>query len=276
VTNRAGELKERRHGRVDVRAELQEPALNPPERAIILSAGQGRRLSPLTDRRPKCLINLSGRTMLGWQLLRLEAAGVREAVVVTGFGANLVDAEIARLAQGPLKVRTLFNPFYALADNLASCWLARREFDQSVLLLNGDTLFETAIAERLIGAPPAEITLAIDRKPTYDSDDMKVQTDGSRLCAIGKSIETYDAESIGFLRFSADGAARFSHAIEEAMRRPEGLKRWYLSVIDHLAHTTDAVAVQSIEGLEWGETDFPEDVAANVALTASWVAKGAG
>lgn len=244
-----------------------------PERAIILSAGQGRRLSPLTDRRPKCLIDLSGRTMLSWQLHRLEAAGVRETVVVTGFGANLVDAEIAHLPHGAMRVRTLFNPFYALADNLASCWLARREFDRPVLLLNGDTLFETAVAERLVAAPEAEITLAIDRKDSYDSDDMKVQTDGSRLCAIGKSIETYDAESIGFLRFSAKGAARFSHAVDEAMRRPEGLTRWYLSVIDHLAHTTDAVAVQSIEGLEWGETDFPEDVAANVSLTAGWKAR---
>ncbi|MET0547486.1 MAG: sugar phosphate nucleotidyltransferase, partial [Caulobacterales bacterium] len=41
-------------------------------RAIILSAGQGKRLSPLTDRRPKCLIDLSGRTMLAWQLLHLR------------------------------------------------------------------------------------------------------------------------------------------------------------------------------------------------------------
>ena len=247
-----------------------------PERAIILAAGQGSRLSPLTDRRPKCLIDFSGRTMLDWQLHRLASAGIKETVVVTGFGANLVDADIAHTPPSDMKVRTLFNPFYALADNLASCWLAKREFDRPVLLLNGDTLFETAIAQRLIEAPPAEITLAIDRKPSYDSDDMKVQTQGDRLCAIGKSIETYDAESIGFLRFSAAGAARFSHAIDEAMRRPEGLRRWYLSVIDHLAHTTDAVSVQSIEGLEWGETDFPEDVTANIALTARWAAAEAG
>ena len=241
-----------------------------PERVIILSAGQGRRLGALTERRPKCLIEFSGRTMLGWQLHHLEAAGVREAVVVTGFGANLVEAEIARTPHGAMKVRCLFNPFYELADNLASCWLARREFDRPVLLLNGDTLFEAAIAQRLIAAPDAEITLAIDRKPTYDSDDMKVHTEGARLLSIGKSIETYDAESIGFLRFSAAGADRFSHAVDEAMRRAEGLRRWYLSVIDHIAQTTSAVAVQSIEGLEWGETDFPEDVEANIALTARW------
>lgn len=246
--------------------------MDSPARAIILSAGQGRRLGALTERRPKCLIQFSGRTMLEWQLHRLEAAGIQEAVVVTGFGANLVDAEVARIPHGGMKVRTLFNPFYELADNLASCWLARREFDRPVLLLNGDTIFEAEIARRLINAPDGEITLAIDRKPSYDSDDMKVQTDGRRLCAIGKSIETYDAESIGFLRFSAAGADRFSHAVDEAMRRREGLTRWYLSVIDHIAQTTDAVAVQSIEGLEWGETDFPEDVQSNIALTARWAA----
>jgi choline kinase len=246
-----------------------------PHRAVILSAGQGRRLSPLTDRRPKCLIDLSGRSMLCWQLLALQRAGLSEAVVVTGFGANLVDAEISRIGLDSLEVRTLFNPFYALADNLASCWLARREFDGSTLLLNGDTIFETEVARRLIEAPPAEITVTIDRKPTYDSDDMKVLSDGGRLLAIGKSIEAYDAESIGFLRFSAEGARRFSAAVDEAMRWPEGLRRWYLSVIDHLAQTTGVVRVQTIEGLEWGETDFPEDVVQNTALTARW-AQAAG
>jgi choline kinase len=246
--------------------------LERPRRAVILSAGQGRRLSPLTDRRPKCLIELSGRTMLAWQLRALERAGVPEAVVVTGFGANLVDAEVARIGLSALQVRTQFNPFFALADNLASCWLVRREFDGPVLLLNGDTLFETEVARRLIAAPPAEITVAIDRKSAYDSDDMKVLSEGPHLRAIGKTIEAYDAESIGFLRFSAEGAHRFGVAMDEAMRKPEGLRRWYLSVIDHIAQSSSAVHVQSIEGLDWGETDFPEDVQQNIALTARWAA----
>jgi choline kinase len=241
-------------------------------RAIILSAGQGKRLLPLTESRPKCLIELSGRTLLAWQLLRLEAAGVREAVVVTGFGAGEVDAEIARLNLRQMRVRTFYNPFYALADNLASCWVARAEFDRDVLLLNGDTIFEAAIAERLLGAPPAEITVTVDRKPGYDADDMKVQTDGARLLTIGKTIDTYDAESIGFLRFSAAGAQRFAAAVEQAMLRPEGLRRWYLSVINDLAQSGAGVRVQSIEGLEWAEMDFPQDVESNKALTARWAA----
>jgi len=238
-------------------------------RAIILSAGQGKRLLPLTENRPKCLLDLSGRTLLGWQLRGLEAAGVREAVVVTGFRADAVEAEIPRVGLTRMAVRTLYNPFYAVADNLASCWMARAEFDRDLLLLNGDTLFELAVAERLIGAPAAGVTVSIDRKGDYDADDMKVLTDGDRLLAIGKTIERYDAESIGFLRFSAEGAARFARAVDAALQTPEGLRRWYLSVINDLA-AAGGVTVQSIEGLEWSEMDFPKDLESNLALTARW------
>jgi choline kinase len=239
-------------------------------KAVILSAGQGRRLSPLTDTRPKCLIDLSGRSVLHWQLRHLHEAGLAEVVVVTGFAAELVEEEIAGLSLPGMTVRTLFNPFYGLTDNLATCWLARGEMTEPFLLLNGDTLFEPAIASRLLAAAPAAVTVTIDRKSAYDADDMKVLTDGDRLMAIGKTIPAFDAESIGFLRFSAEGAGYFVQAVEAALRTTEGLKRWYLSVIDELARETGAVAVASIEGLDWAEMDFPEDVVRNLALTEVW------
>ena len=239
-------------------------------KAIILSAGQGRRLSPLTDTRPKCLIDLSGKSVLHWQLLHLKAAGLTEVVVVTGFGAEAVEEEIAQIALPDMTVRTLFNPFYGLTDNLATCWLAREEMRGAFLLLNGDTLFEPAIASRLLQAPASAVTVTVDRKTAYDADDMKVLTEGSRLLAIGKTIPAFDAESIGFLRFSAEGAAAFVRTVEKIMRSPEGLKRWYLSVINEMAQAGDEVSVASIEGLGWAEMDFPEDVARNLELTESW------
>lgn len=245
-----------------------------PKKAIILSAGQGKRLSPLTDTRPKCLVELSGRTVLHWQLQHLRQAGITEAVVVTGFAAETVEAEIASLDLPGLTVRTLYNPFFSLTDNLATCWLARDEMRGDFLLLNGDTLFEPAIAARLMAAPPAPITVTIDRKASgYDADDMKVLTDGDALRAIGKTIETYDAESIGFLRFDAEGAALFTRVVQQIMRTPEGLKRWYLSVINQIAQDNDVVSVQSIEGLGWAEMDFPEDLPRNRELAALWAAE---
>lgn len=245
------------------------------KRAIILSAGQGKRLLPWTESRPKCLIDLNGRTLLAWQLVRLHAAGLSEVVVVTGFAAEMVEAEIAGLALPGMTVRTQFNPFYQVADNLASCWVARAEFDQEVLLLNGDTLLEQAIVEKLLAAPQAEITVTVDRKDVYDTDDMKVATDGDRLTAIGKTLEVYDAESIGFLRFSADGARRFIATADSLLRNQAGLGRWYLSVINDLAQGEMVVRVQSIQGLDWGEMDFPQDLDANLAMTRRWVEREA-
>ncbi|MFW2345886.1 MAG: nucleotidyltransferase, partial [Brevundimonas mediterranea] len=147
------------------------------------------------------------------------------------------------------------------------------EREAGVLLLNGDTLFEPAIADRLIAAPMTDIVVTVDRKPTYDADDMKVETRGDDLFAIGKTIQTYDAESIGFLRFSDRGAARFRSAMEAALRDPDNLRRWYLSIIHELARQGGGVSVCSIEGLGWGEMDFLADVATNEALVQGWLAR---
>ena len=243
-----------------------------PHRAIILSAGQGSRLLPLTERLPKCLIDLSGRSMLEWQLRALEQEGVAEAVIVTGFYPELVEAEVKRLALPRLRVRTLYNPFYKLADNLASCWMVRAELSGPCMILNGDTLFEPTIARRLLAAPDAPITVTIDRKANYDADDMKVVTEGDHLRAIGKALgaELVNGESIGFLRFNPEGAALFVAELERTMRTPEGPGLWYLSAINRLANAGADVRVASIEGLQWGELDFPADLVQVRALAATW------
>ena len=107
----------------------------------------------MTENLPKCL--LGGRNMLEWQLLGLAEAGVREAVVVTGFRAELVERALEQIAPPQMRVRTLYNPFYKVADNLASCWMVRHELNGATLILNGDTLFEPEIARRLLTAPSA-------------------------------------------------------------------------------------------------------------------------
>ena len=245
-----------------------------PYKAVILSAGQGSRLLPHTEQIPKCLLPLSGRSMLEWQLHGLAQAGVDEAVVVTGFRDELVQREIEHCAPSAMRVRTLFNPFYKLADNLASCWMVRVELSGPCLILNGDTLFEPGIARRLLAAPAAPITVTIDRKPAYDADDMKVSERAGRLSAIGKALPAADVtgESIGFLRFDAAGAARFVAELERIMRTPEGPKLWYLSAIDRLAKAGVDVRVESIEQLQWAELDYPADLVRCRAIAAGWVA----
>ena len=241
-------------------------------KAIILSAGQGSRLGHLVDDRPKCLIDFNGRTLLDRQLDTLEANGVHEAVVVTGFHDELIEAgDRARAAAGPT-VRTIYNPFYKVADNTGSLYMAREELAGDCLVWNGDTLVSRALmAQGGRQRPQPGICVTIDRKDDgYDDDDMKVVEDGGRLKAIGKRIsEGVNAESIGLLAFRAGGAERFRDAIERAMRTSEGTTIWYLRVINHIAQSAD-VWTLDISGEEWGEVDFPPDVEAARELTARW------
>jgi len=239
-------------------------------KAIILSAGQGSRLGHLVDDRPKCLIDFNGRTLLDRQLDTLEANGVHETVVVTGFHDEMVQQAIARRSGGP-KVRTVFNPFYKVADNTGSLYMARVELSGDCLVWNGDTLVSKALMAKVVGNARNGICVTIDRKAEgYDDDDMKVVEDGGRLNAIGKRIsEGVNAESIGLLAFRAGGAEQFREAIEAAMRTPEGTTIWYLRVINHIAQSGD-VWTLDISGEEWGEVDFPPDVDNARALTARW------
>ena len=227
---------------------------------------------PLTEFLPKCLLRIAGRPVLEWQLRALAANGVSDVTVVTGFGAEAVEHALRRM--GPLgnKVRTRFNPFFAVSDNIGSCFLARDLLrDSDAVLLNGDTLFEPAVLRRALRAPDAPITVTIDRKPAYDADDMKVSVEGSRLRAIGKTLrpEDTDGESIGMLLFRGRGGAVFAEGVEDVLRRPDGLRRWYLSVIDALA-PAGGVRVFSIEGLRWGEIDYPADVARAAEVVRAW------
>ncbi len=240
-------------------------------KAIILSAGQGSRLGHLVDERPKCLIDFNGRTLLDRQLDTLEANGVHEAVVVTGFHDDRVEEALAKRSGGP-NVRTIFNPFFKVADNTGSLYMAREELGGDCLVWNGDTLVSNALMRRVVGNDRSGICVTVDRKPSYDDDDMKVirDEDGGRLRAIGKRIsQGVNAESIGLLAFRSGGAELFRDAIERAMRTSEGTTIWYLRVIHHLAQNGQ-VWTLDIQGEEWGEVDFPPDVEAARALTARW------
>ncbi len=245
------------------------------EHAILLSAGQGSRLLPLTAEQPKCLIDFSGRTLIEWQIEMLARQGIKHIHVVTGFMDAMVEAVLAGIDDPRVKVTTLFNPFYKVADNLGSCWIARTAMEGDFLILNGDTLVSEAIVERVQQGSAWPITVTVDVKPDYDSDDMKVARNGDRLMRIGKTLtaDESNAESIGLLAFRGEGAGLFREAVRAAMRTPEGVQHWYLKVVDQLA-ATGKVGTVSIEGLDWAEVDFLNDIQIARALTDKWVTQG--
>jgi choline kinase len=243
------------------------------EHAILLSAGQGSRMLPLTAERPKCLIDFSGRSLLAWQIEMLARGGVKRIDVVTGFMTDMVDEHLHLIRDPRVEVTGRFNPFYKVADNLGSCWIAREAMEGDFLILNGDTLVGEDIVRRVQAGSEWPVAVTIDVKDAYDSDDMKVSREASgRLRRIGKTLTPAEsnAESIGFLAFRGIGAALFRDAVRAAMRTPEGVQHWYLKVIDSLA-PTGQVGTVSIEGMGWAEVDFLNDIEIATRLTDSWV-----
>jgi choline kinase len=233
-------------------------------KAIVLSAGRGTRLLPWTTDVPKCLVAVDGnRSLLEVQLSALAACGIREASILVGFGAEHVEAFLRRNPVPGIRGRAVYNPFFAITENLVTCWMARSEMTEDFVLLNGDTLFEPAVLDRLLDSPIAPLTLAIDKKATYDDDDMKVSLNGGRrLRAVSKTLDpsVVDGESIGLMVFRGDGPRLFCDALEQAVRDPSALSSWYLSVVGQLAQRA-RIETAAITGLWWREIDTPVDLA---------------
>lgn len=228
---------------------------------IILSAGQGTRLHPHTIDRPKCLVPVADDcTLLGWQLARLEEAGGREVVIVTGFRADKVGEEIRR-HRGRMTVRTLHNPDYATTDNLTSAALAMPEMDQDFIILNGDTLFASEVPAGLCAAPPSPVTVTVAWKNDFDADDMKATVVDGRLQAVAKTLDARDAnaESIGMILFRGAGVTQFRDALTEAGRNGNAARKFYLSAIDGLARL-HPVGIHAVAQEDWAEVDVPADL----------------
>lgn len=234
-------------------------------KAIVLSAGQGRRLLPLTSELPKCLLALEGqRTLLQLQLETLARCGIEHAVVVTGYGADLVEDHLAGLGMPGIRVETIYNPFFTSSDNLISCWLSRVAMNDDFLLLNGDTVFEDAVLLQLLDSVRDPLTVTVDHKRHYDDDDMKVALDAAgRVLAIGKHLPlaAVGAEAIGLIALVGSGPKLFIDGLERAVRRPDAMRRWYLSVVHELAEEDGVVGTASIRGLWWREIDGSDDLA---------------
>ena len=242
-------------------------------KALIIGAGQGKRLLPLTEVKPKALLEIGGKSLLEWQVESLVACGVTEIVVLAGFNVAAVERTLEGFARRwpEARFRTVYNPFYGVADNLATCWMARHEMAGDFLLLNSDTLFSRPVLETLLDSAPAPVSLAVDHKAKYDDDDMKVELQGTRLTDIGKKLpaERVQGESIGMLYFRGAGPRHFAASLEEAMRDPAALRQWYLSVIAALASEVEIRAV-TISGHDWCEVDYPVDLQNARRMVDSW------
>ena len=126
--------------------------------AVILAAGRGERLRPLTDTNPKCLTLIGGKTILEYELDALDAAGIKECTIVVGYRANQVIEHYGPSFKN-LTLHYVRNPDFATTNNLYSLWLARDRLQSQTILIEGDLLFYSELISRLVNLPGTDIAV---------------------------------------------------------------------------------------------------------------------
>lgn len=172
--------------------------------AIILAAGASKRLRPLTDTTPKCLLNVGNKNLLQRTIENVLANGITDFIFVTGYRENMIKDFVNKIFPDIKKI-FLTNSDYENNNNSYSLWMTKDYVKDDILLLDSDILFDKEIIESLLKSQEKNC-LAVNFTDKLDEEQIKVilNTD-NKVLEIGKhiSIEKSAGESIGIEKFSS-------------------------------------------------------------------------
>lgn len=241
-------------------------------KAVILAAGLGRRLEPVTGGLPKCMVRVGGVALIDRMIERLAEVGVDEVVVVTGHRAEDVESHLRGaphpLARGAVTVR---NPRYADWGNFYSLLVAEEALGGAGFIkLDGDVLMSGDLLPRLLEAPgPA--ALAIDVRDGLGEEEMKVRVDGEgRIVELNKRMDPAVAlgEFVGIERIDAELSARVFAQLRGLIDLGE-TDEYYERAYELLMQGGQPFSVADVSKVAWCEIDDAADLAAAEALQAT-------
>ena len=229
--------------------------------AVILAAGIGSRLRPLTNDRPKALVPVAGQSILERAVDALVDRGIEKLVIATGYHGDAIARAVSNL---PIEVVLRPNPEYETTQNSVSLALCRDALEgRAFFRLDGDVLFDRGILSRLaaVGAP---LVAAVDRGRMLDAEAMKVRLHegGRTIAAFGKGISLAESggESIGVEWISAEASTALFDGLDRARRAGE-TDLYYEDVYSRLIADGLHVGAADVTGLPWCEVDCAEDLA---------------
>lgn len=239
-------------------------------KAIIVAAGQGSRLTPITDDKPKCLLEIGGKTILQRQLEVLRQCSINDIVVVKGYKKEMLAYPDIRYCE---------NTNYKNNNILRSLFYAESEMDDEFVFSYSDIIFEKSVLEKLLQSK-ADISLVIDvnwldhyqhryQHPVGEAE--LVMVENNRVIKIGKNIakpeEAY-GEFIGLAKFTRRGAeilrSNYRRAANQYRNTPfqkaASVEKAYLTdMVQELLDTGYVISNVDIEG-GWSEIDTQEDL----------------
>jgi choline kinase len=232
-------------------------------RAIIPAAGLGTRLRPLTDSRPKGLVEVCGQSLLARSLRQLQEAGVDEVVCVSGHQADQLEAELAAYDQRP-RLRFVRNEEYATTNSIASLALTIPFWNQDFCVIDSDVCFRDELLARLLATNTDAV--AVDTTKAIAQVDMRVELRDGFLLHMAKDLPPANVagEFFGLSRWTRSGGERLAEEIH-ALIDDGRTGVWYEWAIRALAKR-QKVMVVPVAAAEWAEVDTPEDLQAAEAL----------
>jgi choline kinase len=227
-------------------------------KAIILAAGVGKRLWEVTQHRPKCLIEIGGRSLLHRYLQSLASVGIRRVDIVVGYKQEMIRAAVEQDSCG-LNVKFVVNEEFH-RGSISSLWIARDVFDDDTIVMDADVLFHREILRRLVSSP-YENALLMDESVKQTGEECMVVVSGDRVIALTKKVpERYDyaGEGVGFLRVRHADTPRVISSLRDYIDKGS-LDMEYEDALP--AYFRDVrVGHERIGGLPWTEIDFIDDV----------------
>jgi choline kinase len=187
-------------------------------KAIILAAGEGKRLRPLTNKTPKCLVNLFGKSLLQWQIETFRSCQIDDISVVTGYRSELINLPRLKIFQ---------NKKFETTNMVESLFCASQELSEQTIVSYGDIIFEKKVLNKLIQSK-ADFSIIVDKNwkrywemrfddPLSDAESLKIDSDGN-ITSIGKKaqkIDEIEAQYIGLMKFQNAGLEKIKKFYEK-------------------------------------------------------------
>jgi len=221
------------------------------KKAIILSAGRGRRMGNLTKKIPKCLLRLQNKTLIEILISKLRLNKIKDILIVTGYKSKKIKERLGK------SVRYLKYPFFNTTNNLHTLLFSKKELNQSLLCLFSDVVVDKRII-KILSKAKGDICLAIDSK-TRLKGTMRIQKKGNRILDVGSHIKPKysNGNFIGFSKFSKKGCELIKKSLDSF--KYKNFNSYYTEAIRSLIRKNIKVNCIDVKNYYWSEIDTIKD-----------------